>query len=124
MIHFIASNLTSSELKRFDRWAMSLEFPKVAPVYFNTWKHRLADLRLSDNEVEAFLKGMCAVRDDEGKANGFERSIMTALYQYYRQSDSIQNSASKAEKVANGIFLYRGWPTYEIHENNRLGSEL
>lgn len=122
MIKFIASNLTSVELKKFDKTAMSMKFPRVIPVYFNMWKYRLDKFHLSHGEVEAFLKGKYAVGDEEATSNGFERSIMIALYQYYRQSDSIKNSALKAEKVTNFIFWNLGWPTYEMDKDNGLGS--
>lgn len=124
MLKFVASNLDSTWLKALDRAYMRIEYRGVDSAYLTMWKINLAPLYLSEGEIRAFLQGKYAAQDENMPVSGIERTIMRALYKYYRQSDTIRHSLDKAEATANRIFWHRGWPTSGLEEDrdNGLGS--
>ncbi len=124
VLKFVASNLDSTHLKALDRAYMHIEYRGVDSAYLAMWKINLAPLYLSEGEVRAFLQGKYAAQDENMPVSGIAKTIMRALYKYYRQSDTIRHSMDKAEATANKIFLSRGWPTsgFEEDRDNGLGS--
>ena len=106
--------MRSSELKRLDRQCMSVKFEsKVLPVQETIWyRYRFPSVGvyLSRGEVTAFLKGMNYVTEQRSMERvGYGKAVYAALYQYYKQSDSVVNSARKADETSKKLFKCLAW---------------
>ncbi|MEM3191050.1 MAG: hypothetical protein QXU98_01730 [Candidatus Parvarchaeota archaeon] len=117
MMKFIDPSLNSNELKRNDRSIKKIKFNHIDPVVLSIWKYRLSSLHLDTGEVSAFVKGIHFTAPGSYKHIDIKNHVFIALYQYYRQSDNIINSARKAEITENKIFNYLGWLLYDDDEN-------
>jgi hypothetical protein len=112
-------------LKRIDRELKATKFDRVAPVHIAVWKWKtlMSGIYLSEPEIEAFLKGKYYATKPE-QSIGLERSIMIALYQYYRQSDNIMHSVRKAEETTSLLFSRLGWSAYPDAKNDDVAQEI